>query len=61
MNHREIPTHALIDCGAIGIAFMAQDFARHYQIPLQELNDKRHVEVIDRRPTESGDIMHVAK
>jgi hypothetical protein len=35
VNHQEIPMHALIDCGATGIAFMDQDFARHHQIPLQ--------------------------
>jgi len=61
MNKQEIPTHALIDCGATGIAFMDQDFARHHQISLQELKEKRQVEVIDRRPIESGDITHIAK
>jgi hypothetical protein len=34
VNNQEIPMHALIDCGATGIAFMDQDFARHHQIPL---------------------------
>jgi len=48
--------HALIDCGATGIAFMDQDFARHHQIPLQELKEKKQVEVINGRPIESGDI-----
>jgi len=61
VNNQEIPTHALIDCGATGIAFMDQDFARHHQIPLQGLKEKRQVEVIDGRPIESGDITHVAK
>jgi len=61
MNNQEIPTHALIDCGATGIAFMDQDFARHHQIPLQELKEKRQVEVIDGRPIESADITHIAK
>jgi predicted aspartyl protease len=41
VNNQEIPTHALIDCGATGIAFMDQDFARHHQIPLQELKEKK--------------------
>ena len=36
MNNQEIPTHALTDCGATGIAFMDQDFARHHQMPVQE-------------------------
>ena len=61
VNNGEIPTHALIDCGATGIAFMDQDFACHHQIPLQELREKRQVEVIDGRPIESGDITHIAK
>jgi hypothetical protein len=61
MNNKEIPTHALIDCGATGIAFMDQHFARHHQIPLQELKEKKQVEVIDRRPIESGDITHIGK
>jgi len=61
VNNQEIATHVLIDCGATGIAFMDQDFARHHQIPLQELKEKKQVEVIDGRPIESGDIMHVAK
>ena len=61
MNNQEIPTHALIDCGATGIAFIDQHFACHHQIPLQELKEKKQVEVIDRRPIESGDITHIAK
>jgi hypothetical protein len=40
---------------------MDQDFARHYQIPLQELKEKKHLELIDGRPIESGDITHIAK
>jgi len=40
---------------------MDQDFARHHQIPLQELKEKKQIEVIDGRPIESGDITHVAK
>jgi len=61
VNNQEIPTHALIDCGATGIAFMDQDFARHHQIPLQELKEKTQVQVIDGRLIESGDITHIAK
>jgi hypothetical protein len=40
---------------------MDQDFARHHQIPLQELKEKKQVGVIDRRSIESGDITHIAK
>jgi hypothetical protein len=60
-NNQQIPTHALMDCRATGIAFMDQDFVRHHQIPLPELNQKKQVEVIDGRPIESGDITHIAK
>jgi hypothetical protein len=61
VHNQEIPTHALIDCGPTGIAFMDQDFARHYRIPLQELKEKKQVDVIDGRPIESGDITHIGK
>ena len=61
VNNQEIPTHALIDCGATGIAFMDQDFACHHQVPLQELKQTRQVQVLDGRPMESGDITHIAK
>jgi hypothetical protein len=61
VNNQEIPTDALINCGATGIAFLNQDFARHHLIPLQELKEKTQVEVIDRRPIESGDITLITK
>ena len=40
VKNQEIPTHAPINCGATGIASMDQDFARHHQIPLQQLKEK---------------------
>jgi len=40
IHDQVIQTHALIDCGATGIAFMDQDFARHHEIPLKELKEK---------------------
>jgi len=61
MNNQEIPTHTLIDCWATGIAFMDQDLACHHQILLQELQEKRQVKVIDWRPINSRDIMHISK
>jgi hypothetical protein len=61
VSNQEIPTHTLIDCGAMVIAFIDQDFPRHHQIPLQELNDKNQVEVIDWRLIESGHITHIIK
>jgi hypothetical protein len=56
-----IQTNALIDCGATGIEFMDQYFARHHEVPLKELKEKRQVEVIDGRTIESGDITHLAE
>jgi len=50
---QEIPIYTLIDCGAMGIAFMHQDFALHHQIPLQELNERKQVQVINGRLIES--------
>jgi hypothetical protein len=61
LKNQEIPIHALIDCGAAGIAFMNQYFSHHHEIPLQELKEKTHVEVIDWRHIQSGDITHIAK
>jgi hypothetical protein len=61
MNDTEIPTHALINWGATGIAFMDQDFAHHHQIPLQEVQKRKHLNVLDIRPIESGHMMHIAK
>jgi len=61
IHDQVIQTHALIDCGATGIAFMDQDFARHHKVPLNELKEKRQVEVIDGRTIELGDITHLAE
>jgi len=61
MNSQDIPTYVLIDCNAPGIAFVVQDFARHDQMPLKELLEKLKVQVIDRRPVESGNTTHIAK
>jgi len=59
-GNRTVATHALIDCGATGIAFIDKDFARHHQLPLTPLQYPRSLEVIDDRPISSGDITHVA-
>jgi len=32
-GNRTIATHTLIDCGAIGIAFVDEDVAWHHQLP----------------------------
>jgi hypothetical protein len=58
IHDQVIQTHAFIDCGATGIAFMDKDFARHHKIPLKKLKGKRQLEVIDGQTIESGDITH---
>ena len=57
---KTIASHALIDCGATGISFVDEDFARHHQLPLTPLKQPRALEVIDSRPISSGDITHAA-
>jgi hypothetical protein len=46
-NHKNIPTHALIDCGATGYAFVDQTFATYHTLPLHPLITPRVLEVID--------------
>jgi len=55
---KTIASHALIDCGATGVAFIDDDFACHHQLPLTPLKYPRALEVIDGRPISSGDITH---
>ena len=57
---KTIASHALIDCGATGVAFVDEDFARHHRLPLTPLKYPRALEVIDGRPISSGDITHTA-
>lgn len=56
-----IPTHALVDCGATGYAFVDEEFARNHNLPMFKLNNPRLLEVIDGRPIESGTITHYVK
>jgi predicted aspartyl protease len=60
-DSKEIPTHALIDCGATGYPFIDQDFANHHHLPLRPLETPRALEVIDGRKISSGDITHIAE
>ena len=60
-NETKILSHALVDCGATGRAFVDQDFVRQHGLPLVRLKVPRIVEVIDGRPISSGAITHVAK
>jgi hypothetical protein len=47
LNSKEIPTHMLIDCAAIGYAFIDQDFANHHELPLCPLKTPGVLEGID--------------
>ena len=55
---RSIPTFALIDCGATGLAFIDIDFMRQHSLPTTLLSTPRTLEVIDGRPISSGAITH---
>ena len=57
-GNKTIATHALIDCGATGNAFIDKDFALHHQLPLTPLQYPSSLEVIDGRPISSGNITH---
>jgi predicted aspartyl protease len=61
LDSKEIPTHALIDCGATGYALIDQDFANHHHLPLHPLKTPHTLEVIDGRRISSGDITHIAE
>ena len=54
-----ISTYALVDCGAIGFAFIDEEFACGHNFPLFKLKKPRCLEVIDGRPIESGLITHM--
>jgi hypothetical protein len=58
---KPILTHALIDNGATGYAFIDQDFVCHHHLPQLLLKKPRRLEVIDGRPVSSGKITHYIK
>jgi hypothetical protein len=61
IGDRIIDTHALIDCGALGISFVDKDFVRYYQLQEKELRESRELKVIHGRPITSGTITTMAK
>jgi hypothetical protein len=61
LNNKEIPTHALIDYGATGYAFIDQDFADCHQLSPHPLKTPHTLEVIDGRKISSGDITHMVE
>ncbi|KAH0602480.1 uncharacterized protein H6S33_008819, partial [Morchella sextelata] len=58
-NKIPIQTHALIDTGCSGFAFIDETFARHNNFPFLPLKSPRTLEVIDGRPISSGQITHL--
>jgi len=60
-NHNEIRSHALIDSGATGYAFIDKAFAERHKFPFFELKEPRPLTVIDGRPVSSGAITHITK
>ena len=56
-----ISTHALVDCGATGFAFIDKEFVCDHNFPLFKLKKPHCLEVIDGRPIESGLITHMTK
>lgn len=58
-NERNIQTHALIDTGCSGFAFIDEKFARHNNFPFHPLTVPRTLKVIDGRPVSSGNITHL--
>jgi hypothetical protein len=61
LNHKEIPTHALIDCGVTGYTFIDQDFTNHHQLSPYPLKIPCALEVINGRKISSGDITHMVE
>jgi predicted aspartyl protease len=61
LNGKEIPTHALIDCGVTGYAFIDQDFANRHELPLRPLKTPHVLDVIDGRKISSGDITRLTE
>ena len=58
-NEKSIKTHALIDTGATGYAFMDKYFVSAYNIPTLELKKPRTIEVIDGRTIFSGKVTYL--
>jgi len=60
-NNNEIRSHALIDLGATGYAFIDKAFAERHNFPLFELKEPQPLTVIDGRPVSSRAITHITK
>ena len=61
IKDKVIQTHALIDCGAKEIVFVDKDYVHHHELEEKWLRQTRELEVINRRPIESGTITTIVK
>jgi hypothetical protein len=57
----KVRSHALVNCGATGLAFIDENFARQHHGDLIPLHEPRNLEVIDGRRISFGAITHVVK
>lgn len=60
-NEKSIPTEALVDSGANGIAFIDRDFAQKNNFELEVLRNPRRLEVVDGRLSVAGRITHLTR
>jgi hypothetical protein len=56
-----IDTHALIDSGATGIAFIDKDIVHYHKLKEKILKESRELEVIDGKLIKSGTITTINK
>src|SRR6266705_681795 len=56
-----ISSHALIDCGASGFAFVDEQFVSQHNLPRYQLRMPHALQVIDGRPISSGDIVDLVR
>lgn len=56
-----LPTTALVDSGANGIAFIDQSFAHTNRLTLEPLRKARRLEVVDGRQSVAGKITHLTR
>ena len=61
MGNRSFRTHALIDCGASGYAFIDASFAQRNSLSLTPLACPRVLQVVDGRPIATGMLTHLVK
>jgi len=60
-GENSIQAPSLIDTGVTGFAFIDENFACRHHFHTYKLQVPQDLEVIDRRPIESGQITHITK